>query len=329
MLFTRQPSLFGRVPSGLSRQNKRRAMILYAALMDLNRHWAELRDTFSTGYPVPVAEIESILRTAGVSNGDNLHVHVSLEHLLAGAATKRDAADLPPVQYAKQLLDLLFDVIGSGGTLTMATDHSVKAINRGLIDGDNTEFVFDYRRHQSTRGIMSELLRRRKGTERSIYLWKNLSVNGALAQSFVDSEEHMASRYTMGRRSFWDSMAESSGKVVFLGNPNLGTNTYIHYFDNIFPDELPTPVFFAKPVTVRYINRAGNLVAREFIINAPVYTSSKVVNFCTYLDQQHHIYKYFPLHNRGHIIVYSIQDQLRAQKEEMEKHGLTWWHRKF
>lgn len=329
MLFSRQSGLFGRVVSGLSRQNKRRGMILYAALMDINRHWAEFRDTFSTGYPISITEIESILRMAGVSNGDNLHVHVSLEHLLSGAATKRVATDLPPVQYAKQLLDLLFDLIGPGGTLTMATDHSIKELNRSLIDGDNTEFVFDYRRHQSTRGIMSELLRRRKGTERSIYLWKNLSVNGAMAQSFVDSEEHMVSRYTMGRGSFWDSMAESSGKVVLLGNPDLGTNTYLHYFDNIFADQLPTPVFFAKPVTVKSINRSGKLVTKEFIINAPIYTASKAVNFCAYIDQQHNIYKSYELANRGRITVYSIQDQLQAQRVEMERNMVTWWHKRF
>lgn len=319
----------GMLASRLSLQNKRRAMILYGALVDIKRHWNEFRGTFAEGYPLSIGEIESVLKMAGISSGDNLHVQVSLEHLLSGAATKGNFVEISPVQYAKQLLDLLFDLIGSGGTLTMATDYSVREINRSLIDGDNSEFVFDYRRHPSTRGIMSELLRRRKGTKRSIYLWKNLSVNGALSQSFVNNEESMVSRYTMGRGSFWDSMAESSGKVVILGSPSLGNNSYIHYIDNIFPDELPTPVFFAKPVSVKCINRAEDVVIREFIINAPVYKSSQVENFCAYLDQRHHVYKFSSLHNGGKIIVYAIQDQLQAQKREMEEGGITWWHRMF
>lgn len=325
----KESGLSSRLAARLSRQNKRRATILYAAFMDLTRHWSEFRNTFAVGYPLSIGEIEATLRLAGVSSGDNLHVHASLEHMLSGAAIRRDTVELPPVQYAKQLLDLLFDMIGPAGTLSMATDHSVKEINRSLIDGDNTDFVFDYRRHPSTRGIMSELLRRRKGTERSIYLWKNLSVNGALARSFVDNEDRMVSRYTMGRGSFWDSMAESSGKVILLGNPTLGNNSYIHYIDNIFPDELPTPVFFAKPVSVRCISRGGDVVAREFIINPPIYKPSQVESFCAYLDERHHVYKVFDLHNGGRITVYSIQDQLQAQKREMEENGITWWHRRF
>lgn len=325
----KESTLSSRVVSGLSRQNKRRAAILYAALMDVRRHWGEFRDTFAVGYPLPIGEIEATLKLVGVSSGDNLHVHASLEHLLSGAATKRDSTELSPIQYAKQLLDLLFDLIGPAGTLSMGTDHSVREINRSLIDGDNTEFVFDYRRHPSTRGIVSELLRRRKGTERSIYLWKNLSVNGALTKLFVDNEERMVSRYTMGRGSFWDSMAENAGKVILLGSPTLGNNTYIHYIDNIFPDDLPCPVFFAKPVLVKCINRAGQVMAREFIINAPTYTSSKVEKFSAYLDERHHVYKCFPLHNGGRITVYSIQDQLQAQRREMEENRITWWHRRF
>lgn len=312
-----------------SYKNKIRAQICYNAFLDFRNSWEKLRQTYRNGYPVPVSEIETILRNADVKTGDNLHVHVSLENLLIGSRKNFNIKEKNPVQYAKSLLDMLFDVIGDNGTLTTSTDYSVKEINRSLIDGDNESFSFNYIRHPSTRGIFSELMRRRNGTERSVFLWKNLSVNGQLAPLFVENEDSLSTPYTMGPGSFWDTLANNGGKVVFLGNTNLGTNTFIHYFDNIYPNKLPTPAFYAKQVSVNCLNRKGEMMSREFIINAPTYTYNSVVNYCDYLDQNHNIYNSIPLHNDAKIIVYEIEKQLIAQKYEMEKNGLTWWHSKF
>src|SRR5207244_4106605 len=116
-----------------------------------------------------------------------------------------------PLEYATAILELLFELVGSDGTLVMPTD-SVKGYPRFSRRGD----VFDYETMPSRRGLITELFRRRPGLYRSIHPFYNLSAIGPRAKELV--EEHGLSQpYTMDEHSPWYKLTMGGGKVVLLG----------------------------------------------------------------------------------------------------------------
>ncbi len=137
------------------------------------------------------------LKKLGIEKGDVIIIHASWKGLFA--------LELNP----EEAIDVLLDTIGEKGTIVMPCY------------GDKDE-VLDIEKSKSSAGILSELLRTRKGSIRSIFPKFSMVAYGYAAKEIV--ERHMNSLYQFDENSpYYIAMNKYKAKVLLLG---LGKTTH-------------------------------------------------------------------------------------------------------
>jgi aminoglycoside N3'-acetyltransferase len=235
------------------------------------------------GSPVPLPQIRQALESLGIQKGDLLLVHSSISSLGKAIVPADAAMPYNPILYAEEIIDLLLDILGPGGTLLMPTEGNGDPAERAT-----QKLVFDYRSTPSNRGLITELFRRRTDACRSVHPWYNITGIGPLAEELI--KDHARSTpFTMDAHSPWYKLTKRGGKVLFLG-ATLDSNSLIHLPEYMYPAEYPRRIYQDEPLPLCYRERDGSVQSMNVKIHIPDWREGEVTRFCAYLDQHYHVY---------------------------------------
>lgn len=294
---------------------------------------AALRGTFQRPrvkrYPIPIARLRGTIAEAGIGSGDVLHVQSSCSQLFRGSAAPTEESSLSQLAYARRVVQMLMDVVGPTGTLTMNTDFArpsgwLKRLSSGKELADD---VFDPVTSISRRGIISEAFRRRPDTIRSPHPYYNITAWGRLAGELI-AERHLSSPYAQDHHSPWYKLNLVGGKVLLLGR-TFEINSLVHLVEYLHPDEFPRPVFMRQPVSMPYLADGRALRRMDVLLHvsgAPgseFFVIEALPRFSHYLNEKYHIYFIARFADDCEIVVYDAKAQYGAYYQEM-KANVTW-----
>lgn len=309
--------------SRLSLRNYERARIVGRCLRDLSRTFRSTGQGLGqsavpvlNGYPVPLDAIRGALAELGIGQGDTLLVHSSVTAL--SRAWPRASAQTPtsPLVYAEKVVELLLETVGAAGTLCMPTE--------GLTDvfaAWRNKQVFDPAQTPSTRGLITELFRRRGDVTRSVHPWYNLAGCGPRAESFI-AEHARSTPYTMDRHSPWYKLTEARAKVLMLGL-TLDYNSLLHLPEYLHADEYPRPIYYNKPLTLHYRDRDATVRPIDVMIHVVQWRQGQAERFCEYLNKKYALYQAVAL-GGTQAIAYPAREQYRALCDEMRQ-DVCWY----
>ncbi|MFC4871800.1 AAC(3) family N-acetyltransferase [Negadavirga shengliensis] len=185
-----------------------------------------------------VSKIKEDIRKLGISEGDSLLVHASLNAV--GRFQNR----------TEVLIDAFLEVLGPDGTLLMPA-LSYKTVTR-----ENP--VFDVRQTPSCVGALTEYFRTMPGVERSIHPTHSVSAIGRRAGWFV--EDHLEDDTPCGSHSPFAKLKEVNGRVMFLGcGPK--PNTSMHAIEEL----VVPPYLFGDPVVYTLHLADGKTIDKAYI----------------------------------------------------------------
>lgn len=290
----------------LGRRNIGRLGIVVKCAQDLRHTYQK---NTRAGYPVPMSKIASSLRDAGLKSGDILLIHSSLKDLLIGSPVSVDETPSDPLRYSILLIKTLKELLGPQGTLAMPTEGVKNALDFSL-----TGKFFDYRVTPSRRGLITDLFRRTDGAVRSVMPWYNMTASGYLATELM--HEHEKSQpFAMDRHSPWFKLTERKGKVALLACGHH-QNSIIRLPEMIYPEMTTLPVYYDKPLALRYRGLSGkDREARLWIRGVP-HTADEVPIFADYLNNRYDIYQSLPI-GKASCIFYDADKQFNALLAEM------------
>lgn len=149
--------------------------------------------------------IKEDLKSIGLKSGDSILIHSSFKsmgYVEGGIQT---------------LIDAIFDVIGSNGTLLAPT------LSYESVTADSP--IFDYRNTPSCVGAISEYIRHLDGAKRSIHPTHSCAVIGDKREFFISGHEN--DNTPVGKNSPIHKLSLVGGKVLMLGC-SLRFNTSMH-----------------------------------------------------------------------------------------------------
>ncbi|HUQ86856.1 MAG TPA: AAC(3) family N-acetyltransferase [Vicinamibacterales bacterium] len=300
---------------------------------------SDLRSSFrppsAPGYPIGISEIRTVLEESGIKRGDLLHVHTSVSHLMRASATPPKEAVSGMRTYSKALLEMLRDLVGPSGTLTMGTDFDRPAgwLKRLMAGVPLPEDVFDPRKSSSNRGLVSEYFRKLPDAVRSVHPYYNVTACGPLAEELV-GEHHLSTPYVQDRHSPWFKLTERGGKVAMLGR-TFEVNSLVHLVEYLHPAEYPRPLFMSGPVRMPYLDRSGAEKSIEVTLHSAGVPGSLHFDpralhaFGSYINQRHgEVYKIKTLAFDAGIVCYDAKVQYNAFLQEM-RNNVTWYDPQF
>jgi aminoglycoside 3-N-acetyltransferase len=204
-----------------------------------------------------------LLSGLGLHNGDHVMVHSSLKSLgyVEGGA---DA-----------VIDAILEVVGQAGTLFVPTN---------TFQGYVTSFLrsvheVDLRVAPSATGLISETVRLRTGSARSIHPSHPVCAIGGKARELLG--EHHLGNSPMGERSPYGRLARlGNGKVLLIGVTN-SNNTMIHTAEEYYAPY----IFNGETFHTKVISADG----QAYIVETKGYCMGLKRNFTaldTYLEKQ-------------------------------------------
>lgn len=320
-------SLKSTIRNRLSDANVERAQIITRSLRDL-------RKTFDVvpppRYPIAVAELKAAFVELGIGKGDIVHVHSSVSHLMRGA-TQPPSGSVPGIRsYSKAIIDVLIELVGADGTITMGTDFARPPgwLRRITANQELPGDVFDPATHPSNRGLVSEYFRKRPDVVRSLYPYYNVTAWGRHANELVKDHER-STPYAQDAHSPWYKLTKMGGKVLLLGR-TFDINSLVHLVEYLHPDEYPRPLFMSRPVSMGYLNRDGdrrNVDVLLHIAGAPgagFFAPEALFKFCEYINGKYGVYRIRPFADDVQIVCYDAMAQYDAFHREM-KQNVTWY----
>ncbi|MBI4369084.1 MAG: AAC(3) family N-acetyltransferase, partial [Elusimicrobia bacterium] len=182
-------------------------------------------------------ELQDILqKQMGLKSGDTVFVTSSVQEL---------RLDFAP----DKIIDLMVEIIGPQGTLTMPV--YTKGPARGYLQRGE---IFDLRRTPSMTGLLTELFRRREGVVRSLHPTKSVAALGPKAPYLT--REHHCSPWPYGAQSPYYRLIELEAKIIGLGVTSAMI-TIVHAVEDFLKDEFPVVVNDPTLFKARCINDTG------------------------------------------------------------------------
>lgn len=182
-------------------------------------------------------DIEKALRNVGIKAGDVVFVHSSYDAFEGFSGTPTN------------VIAALETAVGPDGTLMMPS----MPFTGTALDYIARSKPTDIRRTPSRMGILTEVLRRQKGTYRSLHPTHPVLAKGHLAEQMIDGHERAAT--PCGDNSPFAKLLKTRAKILFLGT-SIETMTFFHYLEEAYEAKLPTSPFTAE--TVRTMVKDGD-----------------------------------------------------------------------
>jgi aminoglycoside 3-N-acetyltransferase len=210
------------------------------------RQWVTRRVRKSAANPEPVelAELESLLLTLGIREGDVLMVQSAWDGL-------RQLKSKPSAVVA-----MLKRLIGSAGTLIMPTGP--------IVTTSDVVQVYDVDRSPSSLGLLSESFRRMPGVKRSAFPMAPVCADGPLAEIFTRDFKKESGNTPYGRGSPYWQLGERNGKALILGIDFIRAATLFHCaFDLLGQDNPIRGFYIEKPYIVINKDREEQIMIRR------------------------------------------------------------------
>jgi aminoglycoside 3-N-acetyltransferase len=163
-----------------------------------------------------------LVRRLGIRAGNHIFVHSSL--------VDRIRTNVRP----HELLNIILEIIGSEGSVSVPTFPS--GFSKELM---KTKKPFDVKRTPSGMGLLSECVRRHKGSKRSLHPTKSVATIGKIADSVLS--EHHLSDYEFGSESPLVKLLEYDVKIIGIGVP-MSYLSLVNTVEDCYPDEFPIAV---------------------------------------------------------------------------------------
>ncbi len=268
-------------------------------------------------YNLSVEELEKNLRGLGISEGDMILVHSSATDLLCASTEIPKKSYKSIVEYAYDIINMLIQLVGENGSIFMPTEGIDRNSRSKLIYGNPGNYYFNYKRALSTRGIITEIFRRRKDTIRSQFPIFNVTGWGKYAKEVLN-DNLKSGPYPMDEHSPWYKFTKMNGKVILLGKDPLDFNTMITLSCNTDRDKFKRPVFFDSLVTVPYVDDEGRRKEASLKILYAPRMKSQLTNYSNYLDKKYNLYSSVKLENEVQIIIYESYKQFISVRKELD-----------
>lgn len=177
-------------------------------------------------------DIEKTLRNVGIKAGDVVFVH-SAYNAFEGFSGK-----------PTNVIAALETAVGPDGTLMMPSMPFTGTALDYIAQSKST----DIRRTPSRMGILTEVLRRQKGTWRSLHPTHPVLAKGRLAEQLTTGHEQAAT--PCGDNSPFAKLPKVGAKILFLGT-SIETMTFFHYLEEAYEAKLPASPFTSETVQTR------------------------------------------------------------------------------
>ena len=184
-------------------------------------------------------DLLNALRSVGVSRGDALMVHASLDAYSGFNGTPRS------------FIDTLKESVGEAGTLMMPSMPYQDSSKAYLMRNE----VMNVRRTPSKMGLLSEVFRRGKDVKRSLSPTHPILAWGNDADNFLEGHELI--QVPFGKGSPFDKLLSRKGKNLCVNVP-LEYVTFSHYIEDVLKDRLPVNLYEASLYEGRVIDCEGN-----------------------------------------------------------------------
>lgn len=183
--------------------------------------------------------LHSQLLSRGVRKEGVLFVHSRMDAFVTFDGTAMD------------VLDILFEIVGSNGTLVMPSQPESGADK------------FDVRRSAASTGLLCELFRRTEGTRRSLHPGQSVCACGPRADELV--REHHLDVLGCGQRSPFSKLTEMDAQILGLGLPPLYM-TFLHVVEDLDIDNFPCRIYSDRHKTWTVINESGERIGIDIPI---------------------------------------------------------------
>ncbi|MCF7982633.1 MAG: AAC(3) family N-acetyltransferase, partial [Pseudomonadales bacterium] len=187
-------------------------------------------------------ELAVFLKKTGVKKGDTLAVHSSW---LAG-----NGFDGSPLDF----INVLKSVITEDGLLVMM---SMPYHNQSSAEFIRSGGQMKVNRSPSKMGLLSEVFRRGRDTERSLSPTHPVLAWGKEAKAFV--ADHINCLEPFGKGSPFEKMLDRNAAIIAVDTP-FSTVTFTHFLEDCISDKLPFSLYENEPLMGKVINEMGEEV---------------------------------------------------------------------
>jgi len=182
--------------------------------------------------------LKSQLKKMGVSDTDTLLVHGNFEANSGFRGTPSD------------LVEAFIDLVGHKGNLIMMSIP----FRGSAYDYLEKNKPFYLNRTISMMGLMTEMLRRRPGTLRSLHPTHPVLAFGKDSRWIV--EDHDKCLFPCGVGTPFDKLRQLKGKILFF-DVGFGAITFFHFVEDLIKGKLPFPVYEEKLFSVSVVDGKG------------------------------------------------------------------------
>jgi len=198
------------------------------------------------------AALKSRLRAIGISESDTLLVHSNFKPDSGFQGTPLD------------LVNALADLVGQKGNLLMVSIPFRGAAYDYLAQGK----TFHVRKTLSMMGLVTEMFRRKEGTQRSLHPTHPVLAYGKNAEWLV--ADHERGLYPCGPGSPFEKFYRLKGKILFY-DVSFASITFFHYVEDLLKERLPFPVYSERLFTVTAVDVNGeSRVIQTYAFNKDV-----------------------------------------------------------
>ncbi len=181
--------------------------------------------------PIAYDDIGTFLKENGVTEGRLLLVHSAFAPLKGRGKTPN------------QVLEYLFELIGSSGTLAMPAmvkyKNEIKPEDYLTADLSGEVFHYDVSKSGVKTGVLPLMLHKRKGSIRSRYPINTMVAEGPLAKTLFEDEFKGKSPLACGMNSAWKKCIDHDALIVGLGTDLTHSLTAIHVAEDSLDSEWP------------------------------------------------------------------------------------------
>lgn len=256
-------------------------------------------------------EMRRSLIKLGIKEGDNLFVMCSSDRML-----KQTGRSQPIHLILNQILNL----IGDQGTL-MALSFSSN--RQKITEGEQK---YHWKRTPSADGIFSELLRRKKGSVRSLHPIYSAIAIGKRAEEFCNS--HQKDIYPFGAESPFRKIIEAKGKYLGI-QLDFNQFTLVHCVDDYYRENFIHNLFTPDSKEFTIESADGEMVMRSMVRKTGQDLRDAIPNpnGKEYFKKLQPLNYNFVKDSSGiQLFLLDMDSFFKSAIEKYDKKKLTWWN---
>ena len=256
-------------------------------------------------------KMKDSLMKLGIQKGDSLFIMCSSDRM-----QKQTGRSQPVHLIINQIVDLL----GKEGTV-MALSFSS---NRNkIVEGEQT---FHWRRTPSADGVFSELIRRRKGSMRSLHPTYSAVAIGKRAEEYCKS--HQDDIYPFGSKSPFRKIIEANGKYLGV-QLDFNQFTLVHCVDDYYRDNFIHKLFEPEVKEFKVESKGGE----EFVRTLVRKTGQELRDAIPNPNGEEYFRKLQPIDHSFvqdpsgiKLFLLDLNSFFKSAIENYDKSKLTWWN---